>query len=100
MAPGRDRLSSNLAAHSYALGQQAELPPSALDVNIGTPRRGTRDVRQADPTAGRGTEAAHRPVLIRGREETGQGRLQTFARNAMQYLGAGAGIQTRRMRED
>lgn len=87
-----------MAALSYALGLTQESAP--FNINVGTPKRGVRDVRGADPTEGRGSDASHLPVLIRGREETGEGRVKTFLRNAAQYLGSSAGIQTKRMRED
>jgi hypothetical protein len=100
----RQALAANLATLSQALeltGAAGAAESSPMNVTIGSPtRRGARDARALDPTAGRGAEASHRPVLIRDMEQTGEGRLQTFLRNVAQYLGSSAGIQTKRMRED
>jgi hypothetical protein len=82
-------LSTNLAILSQALEQSQAVKG-----------RGVRDVRMANPTAGRGSDASHTPVLIRNREQTGEGPFKTFGRNVAQYFGASTGIQTQRMRED
>lgn len=98
----RQALAANLAALSQALEASAPTGDGApFNVTIGAPTsRGIRDQRALDPTAGRGSDAGYRPVLIRNTEQTGEGRIPTFLRNVAQYLGAGAGIQTKRMRED
>lgn len=97
----RQALAANLAALSQALELSAPADAPGFNVTVGAPtRRGARDRRALDPTAGRGTDAGHRPVLLRNMDQTGEGRVQTFLRNVAQYLGAGAGIQTKRMRED
>jgi DNA-binding transcriptional regulator YiaG len=97
----RQALAANLATLSQSLELAAPAAETPLNITIGSPtRRGARDTRALDPTAGRGSEASHRPVLIRDMEQTGDGRLQTFLRNVAQYLGSSAGIQTKRMRED
>lgn len=95
-------LAANMAALSQALEASVplETPGFNVPVSRGFPTRGVRDVRRTDPTAGRGSDAEHRPVLIRGTDETGEGRIPTFLRNVAQYLGSSAGIQTKRMRED
>lgn len=95
----RDKLSANLQALSYAMGQ-AQQSEQALQIPVQGVRYGARDIRSLNPTEGRGTEAEHRPNLQRGRDETGEGRIPTFLRNVMQYLGSQAGVQTKRMRED
>jgi hypothetical protein len=96
----RQALAANLATLSQALELSAP-QAGGFNVTVGAPtRRGVRDTRAMDPTAGRGADAAHRPVLIRNMEQTGEGRIPTFLRNVAQYLGAAGGIQTKRMRED
>lgn len=97
----RQALAANLAQLSQALEASAPIASGGLNITIGSPtRRGARDTRALDPTAGRGSDAAHRPVLIRNMDQTGEGRIPTFLRNVAQYLGASTGIQTKRMRED